>query len=161
MKDFTILDLETILQLDEPVKENLRKNFDHYSDTLKYDILSILWDGVHELKKRLAKLKYEQFLQEVNEGKRELTTNLYDQAVKAVWKDFEAMLSGEKKDLEQIEAIRTKLKLPIGVANIEQPQNSLWPENFKTQPLPVDKTTSPPPARNASHSDAGGPTQKP
>lgn len=106
MKQLTVLDLATILQLDEWVKDDLRKNFDSWNDELKYETQKTLWDGVYELKDRLAKLKYEEFLLEVDEGKRELTTDLYHHAVKAVWQDFEDMLSGKKKELAQIEEIK-------------------------------------------------------
>lgn len=112
MKDVTIADLATILQLDLPVKENLIKNFPNYSAGLKEKIVTILWDSVFELKDRLAKIKYEQFLLEVREGKRQLITNLYQEAVKMVWQDFDDILAGKNKEIEQIEAIRAKIQLP-------------------------------------------------
>ena len=96
MKKFTIIDLMTILQIDTSLKEDLVNNFDGYDDELKSEVQKILWDGVHELKNRLAKLKYEQLLVEVDEGKRELTTDMYQQAVRKVWQDFEKMLEGKK-----------------------------------------------------------------
>lgn len=101
MKKFTVTDLATILQLDDSIKEDLRKNFDKYDDQLKYEILSLLWNKVHELKNRLAKLKYKVFLLEVDDGKRKLTTDLYRQAVKVVWQDFDDMLGGKKKTSSQ------------------------------------------------------------
>lgn len=113
MKKYTINDLATILDLDEVVKEDLRKNFDNFDEELKYEIVKTLWDGVFELKSKLAKLKYEQFLIEIEAGKRELMTNLYEEATKAVWQDFEDILAGKTQDSEQLEEIRTKLKLPI------------------------------------------------
>ena len=118
MKQLTVLDLATILQLDEPVKENLRKNFEQYNDGLKFDILSILWDGVHELKERMAKLKYEQFLLEVDDGKRELKTDLYQEAIKATWQDFDDILTGKQKELAQIEEIKAKLNLPSAISDL-------------------------------------------
>lgn len=110
MKTYSVLDLATILQLDEPVKEDLRKNFDSYSNDLKYEIKQILWDGLHELKEKMAKIKYEELMLEVDEGKRDLTTDLYDQALKRVWQDFDDVLSGKKKDVEKMEEIRAKLQ---------------------------------------------------
>ncbi len=112
MKKYTISDLATVLQLDKSVKEDLRINYENYNEDLKYEIQKVLWDGVHELKNRLAKLKHEEMLLEVDEGKRELTTDLYQQAVKAVWQDFDDLLAGKKNDISQIEEIRSKLKLP-------------------------------------------------
>jgi len=122
MKTYSILDLAIILQLDEPVKEDLRKNFDSYSNDLKYEIKQILWDGLHELKDRMAKIKYEELMQEVDEGKRELTTDLYDQALKRVWQDFDDVLSGKKKETEQIEQIRAKLQPLTQDKTISSPQ---------------------------------------
>lgn len=110
MKQLNLLDLATILQLNEKTKENLKNNFDNYDDVKKADILNILWDGVFELKERLAKIKYEEFLLEVDEGKRELTTDMYDEATKAAWQDLEDMLSGKFQDLKQLEEVRAKLQ---------------------------------------------------
>lgn len=110
MKKFTVSDLATILQLDQSVKQDLVSNFDSYENELKYEILEILWNGLNDLKKRLAKLKYDQFLDEVNTGKRKLTNSLYDEATKAVWKDFEDISSGKKQDISQIEEIRANLQ---------------------------------------------------
>lgn len=110
MTKLSISDLATILQLDSQVKEKLAKNFEDYSENLQETILKILWDGVLELQKRLAKLKYEGFLQEIKEGKRKLTTDLYSEAVETVWKDFDELTSGKKDDIRLIESIRAQLK---------------------------------------------------
>lgn len=117
MKKLTILDLATILQLNESIKDDLRKNFDSWDDELKYEIQKVLWDGVHELKDRLAKLKYEQFMLEVEQGKRQLMTNMYSEAVKAAWEDLEGIAAGKNKDTELIEEIRTQLKPLVNIPN--------------------------------------------
>ena len=113
MLNLTVHDLATILQLDDSVRENLRKNYENYSDAKKYDVLAILWDGVHDLKKKLANLKYEHFMQEVDAGKREFTNDIFDEAVKAVWQDFKDILSGKNKDIEEIDKIRSQLKVRV------------------------------------------------
>ena len=112
MKNLTVYDLAKILQLDNRIQEKLRKEYNGYNANLQYDILNILWNGVFELKTRLAKNKYELFLQEVDEGKRELNSNLYQEAVKAVWKDFENILAGYNKmeETQQIQEAREKLQ---------------------------------------------------
>ena len=112
MKKLTIFDLATILQLSEEVKEDLKNNFDSWDDGLKYEIQKTLWDGVHELKDRLAKLKYEELLLEVDYEKRPLRADLYSEAVKLVWKDFDKIISGNNKILEKIEPANIKLNLP-------------------------------------------------
>ena len=102
MRDLTITDLAKILQLDDALKEELKNKFDHYNESLKYKILDILWKSFHELKDELAKLKYEQFIVEVKEGKRQLMSNMYDEAVIAVWQDFENILEHNPNDLSQV-----------------------------------------------------------
>lgn len=110
MKEFTIFDIAKILQLDQEVQDNLQKNFDTYSDSLKYAITKTLWDGLYELHDELTKLQYELFLDEVRQGKRELMNNLNDLAKRSVWEDIEKMLTGEFHETQKIQEIRTKLK---------------------------------------------------
>lgn len=114
MKKLTVLDIANILQLDNTVKEDLRNNFDSFDDDLKYNIQQVLWKGLDELKDRLAKLKYEQFMLEVDDGKRQLMSNMYDEAVKAVWQDFDDILTGKNKDAAVIESIRVQLQPLVG-----------------------------------------------
>ncbi len=109
MDTYTIHDIATILQLDQSVKNDLQENFDRFDENAKCEIIKILWDGLHELKKRMAQLKYEQLLEEVGEGKRQLTTDLYQEAVKMVWQEFDDILAGKNKDVEKIEQIRSNL----------------------------------------------------
>jgi len=110
MKQLTILDLATILQLDDSLKEELKNNFDKYSEGLKYGILDTLWNNFYKLRDELAKLKYQELLKEIELGKSQLTNDLYLQAQKRVWKDFEDMLSGKKQEVDQMEQIRVKLQ---------------------------------------------------
>lgn len=124
MLNLTVNDLATILQLDEAIKDNLQKNYQNYPDEKKYDVLSILWDGVHELKKKLADLKYQQFMTEVDSGKREMTNDMYEQAVKAVWQDFKDILVGKNKDVEEIEKIRSQLRMKVNDYLIQEKQNN-------------------------------------
>lgn len=112
MKDYNISDLATILQLDPITKDNLIKKYPNYPDSTKEKIIEILWNGVFELMDRLAQLKHEELLVEVQDGKRELTTDLYHQAVKAVRQDFEEILSGRKNESEEIAKIRANLQTP-------------------------------------------------
>lgn len=113
MRKFTISDLATVLQIDPGLKEDLVKRFDSFDSDTQYRTQEILWDGLHELKEKLTELKYEQFLAEVDEGKRKLMSDLYDQAEEAVWQDFEDILSGKKKEKEQIENIISSIKTSV------------------------------------------------
>lgn len=125
MKKLTISDLATILQLDQAIKADLEKNFKSYHDNTKDTILMILWNGVHKLEKEMARLKYEQLLLEIDEGKRQLTSDLYQEAVKKVWQDFEDLLSGKSTisiiDNKEIEEIRSELQKQMN----KEPETSI------------------------------------
>lgn len=131
MIDFKLPDLATILQFDETYKVKLKTDYENYDSGRKYEILKILWDGVFELKEKLAQLRYEQLLEEVEQGKRELATNLYQEAVKSVWDDFESIASGKNIDTEMIQSIRAQITPLI--------------QDKVTPPTPVNSTPAPKP----------------
>lgn len=137
MKQLTVGDLATILQLDASIKEDLEKKFANYHDNLKDEILKILWNGVHELENRLAKVKYEELLLEVDEGKRQLTDNLYQEAMKAVWQDFEDLLAGKTQEKVKTEAqteqIREELKQILNQPQPNPPPANNQPEVSEKQ----------------------------
>ena len=110
MKKLTIMDLATILQIDEDLKEELRQNWDKYDEALKYDLLDIFWRSLHELKERLAMLKYEKYMAEVEQGKRKIMSSMHSEAIKEVWQDFDDILSGKTKDEEILKKIRDQLQ---------------------------------------------------
>lgn len=112
MKKYSVLDLATLLQLSEEIKNDLKNNFDSWDDSLKYEIQKTLWDGIHELKNKLVKLKYEELLLEVDDEKRSLNADLYSEAVKLVWSNFDQIVSGNNKILEKIDSVNIKLNLP-------------------------------------------------
>lgn len=113
MKKLTLVDIAKILQLGQETISELEQNFNSYSPDKKYYVHKTLWDGYDELKHRLAKLKYEQLLTEIDEGKRELMSDLYREALKLVAKDFEDILAGKPQEIEQIETIREQLKTTL------------------------------------------------
>lgn len=111
MNKLSVNDLATILQLETSFKETLVKDFDNYDDNLKDKILEILWSGIHELEERLAQIKYQEYL--INEDNKNIMTNLYDEAVKEVWNDFDNILSGKPQENEMIQSIRNELSSNI------------------------------------------------
>lgn len=110
MKQFTISDLLKILQFDDGLKNDLLSHFEGYPDAKKSEILDILWNGVFELHGKLSELKYQQYLNEVEQGSRELTDRMYLRAKQETWKEIEEMAQGKKQEVEQIESIRQKLQ---------------------------------------------------
>ena len=114
MTKYTLVNLATILGLGNEFQEELKSKYPSYSEDEKYETAKILWDNFNILKSRLAELKYQQFMTEVDEGKRELTTDMYSQAIKAVWQDFDDILLGKIKDKEQIEKLRQEIHTSLG-----------------------------------------------
>ena len=51
----------------------------------------------------------------MEDGTRELSPNLMKEAEDLVYKDYQEILSGRKKEFEQIEEIRSKLKSLSGI----------------------------------------------
>jgi len=117
MKKLNIFDIADILQLDQEFKDNLKKNFDTYSEDTKFEITDTLWEGLYKLQNRLTEVKYQQYMDEVAQGKRQLTNQLYSEAKRAVWSDFEDILSGKKHEVDQMDEIREKLKSLSTVKN--------------------------------------------
>lgn len=112
-KNYTIEDLALIIGYQMPEIQKLSQEFKLGDEETKENILTVLWDGLYELKEKLAKLKYEKLLLEVDEGKRELTSDLYPEAVKQVWQDFDDIVSGKKKEIDQIEEIMVRMQKAI------------------------------------------------
>ena len=110
MKKYTIFDIAKILQLDEEFQNELKTKFNTYDDAKKCEIIETLWSVLFELHDKLTVVRYNEFLKEIDDGKRELLNNLFLQAKRSVWQDFDQILAGKPKELEQIDEIRSKLE---------------------------------------------------
>jgi hypothetical protein len=66
------------------------------------------------MREQLIDLKYQEYLEDVEKGIKPLANDLYDQAVAAVWKNFDEILAGNRQDATEIDSIRTKLQALIG-----------------------------------------------
>lgn len=119
MKKLTIFDIAKILKFSADETNNLKKDFENADGELKVEIMDTMWSAFFELHKKLSDLKYKQLMQEVGEGKRNLTTDLYLQAKKLAMKDIEDILSGTPQEVSQMDELRNKIKNLIPT-----PQNS-------------------------------------
>ena len=149
----------------EDHKTKLLENFNKLTEDQKYRLSQTAWYALAKWYYEKMKIGRELIFEEVANGERKLNPNDFQELEAKLTYEFAQKLQSAETE-EQIAEVKQQI------------------ENFKTQPLPVDKTTSPPPARNASParsdaaslgehsvaggparnadaSDAGGPTQKP
>lgn len=106
----TISDVIKILPLPEKTKEKLLLISFGTDKAISYETQKILWDQYEEYKTNLTNLKYQRLMKEVEEGKRKISPHIYQDAEDEVLQDFENILTGKKKEQEQIEEIQAKLK---------------------------------------------------
>jgi hypothetical protein len=59
---------------------------------------------------KLAQLKYDHYMEEVETGKRQLTPTMMQEAYQAVHKEYQDILSGKQKEVQQIEDLRNKIQ---------------------------------------------------
>lgn len=110
MKKMTIFDIAKILKFDDKQTNDLKKDFETGDGEKKVEIIDIMWNAFFELHKNLSDLKYRQLMQEVGEGKRDLTTDLYLQAKKLAMKELEEILSDTPQEVQQMDEIRSRLQ---------------------------------------------------
>ena len=110
MKKLTIFDISKILKFDIDQTNDLKKDYENADGEKKVEIMDIMWKGFFELHKKLSDLKYKQLMQEVGEGKRNMTTDLYSQAKKLAMKEIENILSGTPQEVLQMDELRNKIK---------------------------------------------------
>lgn len=115
MRNLTTKDIIQIIPLEDERKKQLLLDYDSYDDARKYDIQEIVWNAFNEMKEHLTKIKYEEFLAEVEIGIRPLTANIMDQTIEAVWNNIDNMLKGDKLEtMQEMDNIRSKLQSLIG-----------------------------------------------
>jgi hypothetical protein len=110
MKKLTIFDIAKILKFDVNQTNKLKKDFENANNESKVKIMETMWNSFFDLLKELSNLKYDQLLEEVSRGKRELKTDLYLQAKKEVIKEFEEILAGKPQETKQMDELRNRLK---------------------------------------------------
>ncbi len=110
MIQFTTKDIIKIIQLDEEQKKMLLAEYDSYDEGKKYEISSVCWNIFSEMTDKLTDIKYQHFIDEVEEGKRTLSPDIQDLARDVVHEEYRDILSGKKQDMQHIEEIRAKLQ---------------------------------------------------
>lgn len=110
MISYTFENILKILPLDKQFKETIQKEYETYDDVMKYEVVRIMCDAVDEYETMLANSIMEGYFAEVQEGKRKLTTDMYEQAKKEVYKEFEEIIAGKREEKQELEEIRKKLQ---------------------------------------------------
>ena len=110
MKKLNVKDLLKLIPFEDDFRSEISREYESYSDALKYDVLKILWDAYYEVLEQQTVVKLQQLMLEVEAGKRTLTNDMNDEAERLVEKDFEDILSGKKNEIQQMEEIRNKLQ---------------------------------------------------
>lgn len=110
MKKLTIFDIAKILKFDVNQTNDLKKDFENADNESKVEIMDTMWIAFFDLFKKLSDLKYNQLLEEVSQGKRELKMDLNLQAKKLTMKYLEDTLYGAPQENQQMDDIRNKLK---------------------------------------------------
>jgi hypothetical protein len=110
MKNLTIQDVIKILPLEISVRDDLLKNLDGYPEAQQFDIREICWKAFFDYKAGLEEIKFQEFMMEIEEGKRQLSADLMTQARLAVFQDFTDILNGKREENKQIKEIQEKIK---------------------------------------------------
>lgn len=105
----TLIDLAKILGLDKDFIEYLEKDFQHDTPSRKFEITRILWEQYLKLKELLTERFYQDLLDEVMMGKRDLEKNLYAQAQAKTEEIIEKLHKGEFYDYLEIQKLRQKI----------------------------------------------------
>lgn len=104
-----IFQLGKMIGLEKEYLDNLYQEYLHADEDRRYQIMDILWEGFFKLLDKITEIKFQQFIAEAAMGKRELTTDLYQQARQEAKNYLYKVLTDELKDEEKIEEIRKKI----------------------------------------------------
>jgi hypothetical protein len=110
MRKFTVFEIAKLLNYNDQEIDSLKTEFKGYTEETRCDVMDVFYDSFYELLNKFSKIKYDQFLAEASSGKREINSDLYQEAKRAVWKDFDEILAGKPQEKNEMEEIRNKLK---------------------------------------------------
>lgn len=110
MKDLTIKDIIKIIPLEKDYREKLLLEFDSFDESLQLEIKEICWKAFFDYKAELEEIKFQEFLMDIGEEKRHLSTDFMTQAHLAVWQDLMDILNGKREENKQIKEIQEKIK---------------------------------------------------
>ena len=109
-KKSLIYQLGKILGFDEGYIAKLEERYQNANEDGRYEIMDILWRYFFKLYDKLTGLKYAQFFKEAAEGKRKLTSSMYQEAQDEVKTYFQKILTGEAEDEKKIKELTEKIK---------------------------------------------------
>lgn len=111
MKNFSIENVIKILYQNNPSqRDKIIAEYATFSEARKDEVTAILLEQFKNFTEELAFFKYQEFLQEVESGKRQISTELMQEARLAVDEDLAKVLTGESKDNQEIAALQQKLQ---------------------------------------------------
>lgn len=104
-----IFQLGKMIGIDKDYLDKLYQEYQNASEGRRYQIMEILWNGFFRLLDRITELKFQQFIYEAAMGRRNLTSDFYQQARQAAKEYLFKTLTGEVEDEQKIEEIRKKI----------------------------------------------------
>lgn len=111
MKTFSIEDIIKIIYQNNPTQgDSLIAEYATYDEARKDEVTAILLEQFNTYSEELAFLKYQEYLQEVEAGKRPISTELMQEARLAVDEDLAKVLTGEHSDNQEIKALQQKIQ---------------------------------------------------
>lgn len=109
MKKLTTKDLITLLPLGNELQQKLLSEFDSFGPDAKFEMEKVLWgahDAMHEAK---VERKLEGQFEEALHGNRDLDSDFYNNAEKAVGHDEQVSVSNQSNS-HDLEIVRNKLQ---------------------------------------------------
>ncbi|MGB4966290.1 MAG: hypothetical protein WBO77_04260 [Microgenomates group bacterium] len=111
MKPFTIEEkIKIIFQNKPAVRDALLLEYPKYDEVRKSDVIKIITEQYSTLFDDLAIIKYEQFMEEVSAGTRQLSNDMMQQAYQVAHEDLREILSGKHQDNQEIKALQQKIQ---------------------------------------------------
>ncbi len=110
MRDFTTLEIIKIVPMSKELREELISHWETYEEERKYLISRACWQSFHEFRDKVTQFVYNEFLTEVEGGRRKMTDTFMEDVDKEVESVFNEMLAGKQNEREEISQIRSRLQ---------------------------------------------------
>lgn len=110
MIDLTIHNIIKALPFEETTKQELLAGYDTFPDEKKFAVSKICWDAFATLEDAVEAYLQEKILQEISLGKRKPAVDLAAEVEKGKWEYISDLISGKKKDDQQLSQIRSQLE---------------------------------------------------
>ena len=117
IKSPTTLDILKCIPLTDALRTDIVTRYATMDQGERYELTRIIWDALWEYHRILADEYFEILLARAGRGEEQLTTDLYDRAVKEVWDHLEIIWSGHKTDTQELDEIRSQLQNKLASAS--------------------------------------------